>query len=124
MRAAGPAGLPFPALREPAPEEGRGLLLLGQLCLKLETKGEPALAVRKAADKVRRRLPQRWHVPDSERWPPARPGLRCLPRWPPARPGLRCVSPAAGLLTADPRVRERKKPGQEGARRKFTWKKR
>ena len=31
---------------------------------------------------------------------------------------------AAGLLTADPRVRERKKPGQEGARRKFTWKKR
>ncbi|KAL8190095.1 UNVERIFIED_CONTAM: hypothetical protein K2H54_039771 [Gekko kuhli] len=30
----------------------------------------------------------------------------------------------AGLLTVDPRVRERKKPGQEGARRKFTWKKR
>ncbi|XP_007433128.1 28S ribosomal protein S9, mitochondrial isoform X1 [Python bivittatus] len=30
----------------------------------------------------------------------------------------------AGLLTLDPRVRERKKPGQEGARRKFTWKKR
>uniref|UniRef100_A0A672HWB7 Small ribosomal subunit protein uS9m n=1 Tax=Salarias fasciatus TaxID=181472 RepID=A0A672HWB7_SALFA len=30
----------------------------------------------------------------------------------------------AGLLTADPRLRERKKPGQEGARRKFTWKKR
>ncbi|XP_032170500.1 LOW QUALITY PROTEIN: 28S ribosomal protein S9, mitochondrial-like [Mustela erminea] len=30
----------------------------------------------------------------------------------------------AGLLTADPRVGERKKPGQEGARRKFTWKKR
>ncbi|KAF7252570.1 28S ribosomal protein S9, mitochondrial [Varanus komodoensis] len=30
----------------------------------------------------------------------------------------------AGLLTRDPRVRERKKPGQEGARRKFTWKKR
>ncbi|CAO2608015.1 28S ribosomal protein S9, mitochondrial [Lemmus lemmus] len=30
----------------------------------------------------------------------------------------------AGLLTQDPRVRERKKPGQEGARRKFTWKKR
>ncbi|XP_008541546.1 small ribosomal subunit protein uS9m [Equus przewalskii] len=30
----------------------------------------------------------------------------------------------AGLLTADLRVRERKKPGQEGARRKFTWKKR
>ncbi|XP_028656489.1 28S ribosomal protein S9, mitochondrial [Erpetoichthys calabaricus] len=30
----------------------------------------------------------------------------------------------AGLLTADPRIKERKKPGQEGARRKFTWKKR
>ncbi|XP_041637960.1 28S ribosomal protein S9, mitochondrial [Cheilinus undulatus] len=30
----------------------------------------------------------------------------------------------AGLLTQDPRVRERKKPGQEGARKKFTWKKR
>ncbi|CAL8390180.1 unnamed protein product [Boreogadus saida] len=30
----------------------------------------------------------------------------------------------AGLLTPDPRVRERDKPGQEGARRKFTWKKR
>ncbi|XP_065557860.1 small ribosomal subunit protein uS9m-like [Artemia franciscana] len=30
----------------------------------------------------------------------------------------------AGLLTIDPRLRERKKPGQEGARRKFTWKKR
>ncbi|XP_068950060.1 small ribosomal subunit protein uS9m [Petaurus breviceps papuanus] len=30
----------------------------------------------------------------------------------------------AGLLTTDPRVKERKKPGQEGARRKFTWKKR
>uniref|UniRef100_A0A8D2MH22 Small ribosomal subunit protein uS9m n=1 Tax=Zonotrichia albicollis TaxID=44394 RepID=A0A8D2MH22_ZONAL len=30
----------------------------------------------------------------------------------------------AGLLTVDPRVKERKKPGQEGPRRKFTWKKR
>uniref|UniRef100_A0A8C2WRK9 Small ribosomal subunit protein uS9m n=1 Tax=Cyclopterus lumpus TaxID=8103 RepID=A0A8C2WRK9_CYCLU len=30
----------------------------------------------------------------------------------------------AGLLTPDPRVRERKKPGQEGARKQFTWKKR
>ncbi|XP_052354865.1 28S ribosomal protein S9, mitochondrial-like [Oncorhynchus keta] len=29
----------------------------------------------------------------------------------------------AGLLTPDPRIKERKKPGQEGARRKFTWKK-
>ena len=30
----------------------------------------------------------------------------------------------AGLLTQDVRVRERKKPGQKGARAKFTWKKR
>ncbi|GFO28403.1 28S ribosomal protein s9, mitochondrial [Plakobranchus ocellatus] len=30
----------------------------------------------------------------------------------------------SGLLTKDPRKKERKKPGQEGARRKFTWKKR
>ncbi|KAK2579033.1 hypothetical protein KPH14_002826 [Odynerus spinipes] len=30
----------------------------------------------------------------------------------------------AGLLTRDWRRRERKKFGQEGARRKFTWKKR
>lgn len=30
----------------------------------------------------------------------------------------------AGLLTADPRIKERKKPGQEKARKKFTWKKR
>lgn len=30
----------------------------------------------------------------------------------------------AGLLTRDRRNKERKKPGQEGARRKFTWKKR
>ncbi|XP_060534967.1 small ribosomal subunit protein uS9m [Cylas formicarius] len=30
----------------------------------------------------------------------------------------------AGLLTKDFRTRERKKPGQAGARRKFTWKKR
>ena len=29
-----------------------------------------------------------------------------------------------GLLTQDVRVRERKKFGQEGARRKYTWKKR
>lgn len=33
-------------------------------------------------------------------------------------------NPAAGLLQRDYRTRERKKPGQEGARRKFTWKKR
>ncbi|XP_012678757.1 28S ribosomal protein S9, mitochondrial [Clupea harengus] len=30
----------------------------------------------------------------------------------------------AGLLTSDPRVKERKKPGQAKARKKFTWKKR
>ncbi|KAJ8409974.1 hypothetical protein AAFF_G00210150 [Aldrovandia affinis] len=30
----------------------------------------------------------------------------------------------AGLLTSDPRVKERKKPGQPKARKKFTWKKR
>nr|XP_006825509.1 PREDICTED: 28S ribosomal protein S9, mitochondrial-like [Saccoglossus kowalevskii] len=30
----------------------------------------------------------------------------------------------AGLLTQDPRIVERKKPGQKGARKKFTWKKR
>ena len=28
---------------------------------------------------------------------------------------------AAGLLTRDPRNRERKKPGQKKARKKFTW---
>ncbi len=27
----------------------------------------------------------------------------------------------AGLLTKDTRAKERKKPGQEGARRKYTW---
>ncbi|KAJ8350792.1 hypothetical protein SKAU_G00259220 [Synaphobranchus kaupii] len=30
----------------------------------------------------------------------------------------------AGLLTSDPRIKERKKPGQAGARKKFTWNKR
>lgn len=30
----------------------------------------------------------------------------------------------SGLLTRDVRLKERKKPGQEGARRKYTWKKR
>ncbi|XP_052866882.1 28S ribosomal protein S9, mitochondrial [Anopheles cruzii] len=30
----------------------------------------------------------------------------------------------AGLLSRDYRRRERKKPGQAGARRKYTWKKR
>lgn len=28
---------------------------------------------------------------------------------------------SAGYLTPDPRMRERKKPGQEKARKKFTW---
>ena len=28
---------------------------------------------------------------------------------------------SAGLLTRDPRVHERKKPGQAGARKKYTW---
>jgi len=28
---------------------------------------------------------------------------------------------AAGLLTQDPRIRERQKPGQYGPRRKYTW---
>ena len=32
-----------------------------------------------------------------------------------------CAITTAGLLTKDPRRRERKKYGQEGARRKFTW---
>ena len=36
------------------------------------------------------------------------------------RPALR----GAGLLTRDPRRRERKKPGQKGARAKFAWVKR
>ncbi|KAK9882096.1 hypothetical protein WA026_018942 [Henosepilachna vigintioctopunctata] len=30
----------------------------------------------------------------------------------------------AGLLNKDVRTRERKKPGQAGARKKYTWKKR
>lgn len=30
----------------------------------------------------------------------------------------------AGLLTPDMRPKERKKPGREGARRRYTWKKR
>lgn len=35
-----------------------------------------------------------------------------------------CIPFAGGLLTRDYRRRERKKFGQEGARRKYTWKKR
>lgn len=51
------------------------------------------------------------------------PRLTCLPAFPMVPKGVSFYA-AAGLLTTDPRVRERKKPGQEGARRKFTWKKR
>lgn len=36
----------------------------------------------------------------------------------------RSISYLAGLLSFDPRKRERKKPGQPGAREKYTWKKR
>ena len=39
-------------------------------------------------------------------------------------PGMRPVLKKAGLLTRDPRMKERKKPGQKGARRKFQWVKR
>lgn len=49
-------------------------------------------------------------------FPVRQPVLSMLPKF--------ISSATAGLLTHDPRVRERKKPGQEGARRKFTWKKR
>ena len=49
--------------------------------------------------------------------------LTCLPAFSVVPKGVSFYA-AAGLLTTDPRVRERKKPGQEGARRKFTWKKR
>ncbi|XP_068165561.1 small ribosomal subunit protein uS9m [Antennarius striatus] len=38
--------------------------------------------------------------------------------------GERELMRQAGLLTPDPRVRERDKPGQAGARKKFTWTKR
>ena len=37
---------------------------------------------------------------------------------------LRSTMKKAGLLTRDPRMKERKKYGQEGARRKFQWVKR
>ena len=39
-------------------------------------------------------------------------------------PGLRTVLRAAGLLTRDPRMKERKKYGQKGARKRFQWTKR
>jgi small subunit ribosomal protein S9 len=34
------------------------------------------------------------------------------------------VLKSAGFMTRDARVRERKKPGQKGARKKFAWVKR
>ena len=37
---------------------------------------------------------------------------------------LRPVLKSAGFMTRDARVRERKKPGQKGARKKFAWVKR
>ncbi|OGX08012.1 MAG: 30S ribosomal protein S9 [Omnitrophica WOR_2 bacterium GWA2_47_8] len=39
-------------------------------------------------------------------------------------PDNRSVLRKASLLTRDPRMKERKKPGQKGARRKFQWVKR
>ena len=39
-------------------------------------------------------------------------------------PALRTTLRAAGLLTRDPRERERKKYGQKGARKRFQWTKR
>ena len=39
-------------------------------------------------------------------------------------PALRITLRAAGLLTRDPRERERKKYGQKGARKRFQWTKR
>ncbi len=46
---------------------------------------------------------------------------RALLQWDPA---LRSVLRAAGLLTRDPRAKERKKYGQKGARKRFQWTKR
>src|SRR3989338_2882018 len=39
-------------------------------------------------------------------------------------PALRSVLRGAGLLTRDPRMKERKKYGQKGARKRFQWTKR
>ncbi|MDP0492373.1 MAG: 30S ribosomal protein S9, partial [Verrucomicrobiota bacterium JB023] len=39
-------------------------------------------------------------------------------------PELRPALKAAGLLTRDPRMKERKKPGQPGARKRFQFSKR
>lgn len=40
------------------------------------------------------------------------------------QPELRLVLSRAGMLTRDPRMVERKKPGQKKARKKFQWVKR
>ncbi|NIY15120.1 MAG: 30S ribosomal protein S9, partial [Nitrospinaceae bacterium] len=39
-------------------------------------------------------------------------------------PGIREVLKDAGCLTRDPRMKERKKPGQPGARKRFQFSKR
>ena len=39
-------------------------------------------------------------------------------------PTLRAALRGAGLLTRDPRAKERKKYGQKGARKRFQWTKR
>ena len=41
-----------------------------------------------------------------------------------ASPELRAILKPAGLLTRDPRMKERKKPGQPGARKRFQFSKR
>lgn len=46
---------------------------------------------------------------------------RALQNWDPAWRGVLKIS---GMLTRDPRMAERKKPGQKGARKKFQWVKR
>ncbi|KAH9315373.1 hypothetical protein KI387_024000, partial [Taxus chinensis] len=46
---------------------------------------------------------------------------RALQNW---EPGLRAYLRAAGLLTRDPRIVERKKPGKAKARKSFQWVKR
>ena len=39
-------------------------------------------------------------------------------------PGLKTVLKKSNFLSRDPRMKERKKPGQKGARKKFQWVKR
>ena len=41
-----------------------------------------------------------------------------------ANPELRAILKPAGMLTRDPRMKERKKPGQPGARKRFQFSKR